>query len=120
VVAGDTRSVILISQAIFLPSMLIGGLMMPLDILPASVRPFSLLLPATHAMQAYQGFAYGLDTVVDPLVSTLVLLAGGVIAFAAAIYLFQWDSRNRMGRKRRMLLALLALLPYVGTAIALA
>ncbi|MGC9347696.1 MAG: ABC transporter permease [Anaerolineae bacterium] len=119
VVAGDTRAVILVSQAIFLPSMLIGGLMMPLDLLPGSVKPFSLLLPATHAMQAYQGFAYDLQTVIDPRVSISVLVGGGLLAFALAIHLFQWDSHNRAERKRRLLLALLAMLPYVGTAIAL-
>jgi ABC-2 type transport system permease protein len=119
VVAGDSRTVILISQAIFLPSMLIGGLMMPLDILPASVKPFSFLLPATHAMQAYQGFAYDLETIIDPWLSLSVLVVGGVLAFALAIYLFQWDSHNRSERKRRLLLALIAVLPYVGTAIAL-
>jgi ABC-2 type transport system permease protein len=41
VVSGDSRAVVLFSQLIFLPSMLLGGLMMPLTILPVSVLPFS-------------------------------------------------------------------------------
>ncbi len=47
VISGDSRAVVLFTQLIFLPSMLLGGLMMPLDILPKSVLPFSLLLPAS-------------------------------------------------------------------------
>ena len=112
VVASGSRSTVLWSQLIFLPSMLIGGLMMPLSLLPASVRPFSGLLPTTYAMQAYLGFAYGQETVFDPGISVLVLAASGLLAFALAIYLFNWDVQNR-SRRGHPLLALLSWLPYV-------
>ena len=112
VIAENNRLVVLLSQLIFLPSMLIGGLMMPLDILPASIRPVSALLPTTYAMQAYLGLAYGQETVIDPRMAVAVLLSGGLLAFGLAIYLFNWDSRNRT-RRGHPLLALLALLPYV-------
>jgi ABC-2 type transport system permease protein len=75
--------------------MLIGGLMIPLEMLPASVQPISLLLPSTHAMQAYTGLAYGQATVINPWVSVAILLSSGLLAFGLAIYLFNWDSRNR-------------------------
>jgi ABC-2 type transport system permease protein len=110
VVSTDSRTTVLYSQIIFLPAMLLGGLMMPMDILPASVQRISALLPATHAMQAYQGLAFGQQTVMDPLVSLLVLLASGVSAFALAIYLFSWDSRNT-SRRGHPAMALLALVP---------
>jgi ABC-2 type transport system permease protein len=112
VVSNDSRSTVLFSQLIFLPAMLLGGLMMPFDMLPASVRSVSALLPATHAMQAFQGLAFGQQTVMDPLVSLLVLLASGVVAFGLSIYLFSWDSRNA-SRRGHSVLALLALVPYV-------
>ena len=117
VVARDSRAVVLLSQAIFLPSTLLGGMMMPLEILPATVRPISLLLPAAHAMQAYEGFAYGLETVSAPHLSALALGAGGVLALGLAIYLFNWDSRND-ARRGHPLMALLALAPFVAVAIA--
>lgn len=110
VVSADARSTVLYSQLIFLPAMLLGGLMMPVDVLPAAVRPFSALLPATHAMQVYQGLALGAQTVWDPRISLLVLLASGVLAFGLAIYLFSWDSRNA-SRRGHPALAALALLP---------
>jgi ABC-2 type transport system permease protein len=112
VVATGARSTVLWSQLLFLPSMLLGGLMMPLDVLPASVRPVSALLPATQAMQAYLGLAYGQETVIAPWIAVVILLSGGVLAFGLAIYLFNWDSRNDV-RRSHPLLALLALAPYV-------
>jgi len=112
VVAGGSRSTVLFSQLIFLPSTLISGLTMPLEALPASVRPVSALLPATHAMQAYQGLAYGREALIDPWASVAILGAGGLLALGLAIYLFNWDSRND-ARRGRPLLALLAIVPYV-------
>lgn len=106
----------LLGQAVFLPSTLLGGLMVPLDVLPASVRPIAGLLPTAHAMQAFLGFAYGQPTVFDPLTSILVLLAGGVLALTLAIYLFNGDSRNP-SRRGHPLIGLLALAPYVVGAL---
>ncbi|MCX6033103.1 MAG: ABC transporter permease [Chloroflexi bacterium] len=116
VVAANSRATLLLSQAIFLPSMLLGGMMIPLSVLPASVQPFAGLLPTSHAMQAFVGFAYGQPTVFNPTTSALVLLAGGVLAFGLAIYLFNWDSRNQ-ARRGHPLMGLLALVPFVVGAL---
>ncbi len=112
VIAKDARSTVLWSQLIFLPSMLLGGLMMPLSMLPASVARVAGILPPAHAMQAYVGLAFRQVTVFDPARSLAILAASGVIAFALAIYLFNWDSRNNTSRGHP-LMALLVLLPYV-------
>jgi len=112
VIATGSRSTVLWSQLIFLPSMLIGGLMVPLSLLPESVRSLSGLLPTSYAMQAYVGYAYGQATIFDPGISALVLGTSGVLAFALAIYLFNWDSQNR-ARRGHPLLALLSWAPYV-------
>ena len=117
VVSADTRGIMLWSQLIFLPSMLIGGLMIPLSVLPESVRPFSLLLPTAHAMQAYTGLAYGQPTVVNPAVSVAVLACSAILAFGLAIYLFNWDSKNQ-ARRGHPALALLVLVPYLASMLA--
>jgi ABC-2 type transport system permease protein len=116
VIAQDSRAVVLLSQLIYLPSMLLGGLMMPLDVLPASVRPVSLILPPTHAMQAYLGLAYGAETQVAPGLALVALTVSGVVAFGLAIYLFNWDSRNE-ARRGHPLMGLLALVPFIAVAI---
>jgi len=111
VISSSTRAVVLWSQLIFLPSMLIGGLMLPYSMLPDALGKVGLLLPATHAMNVFQGLAQNQAAAFDPLWSVLILLAGGILSFALANYLFCWDSRNTT-RRGHPALALLALLPY--------
>jgi ABC-2 type transport system permease protein len=112
VVASSSRMTVLLSQLIFLPSMLVGGIMMPHDFLPETVQKISLILPPSHAMIAFQGLAQGVETFVNPYASLFILLAGGIIAFGLAVFLFNWDPHNRTS-KGHPLMALLAVLPYV-------
>lgn len=112
VVSRDSRATVLLSQLVFLPSMLLGGLMIPIDLLPESARPISLLLPTSHAMQAYLGLAYGQPTVIDPTMAVAVLATSAVLAMLLAIHLFSWDNNNET-RRGHPALALLALIPYL-------
>ena len=116
VVSPSGNTVVLFSQLFFLPSMIIGGLMMSFDFLSPAMQRIALLLPATHAMNAFRGLAYGWETSFSPVWSLVVLLAGGFVAFGLAVMLFQWDSRN-VWRSRPPILAILALLPYLVSII---
>src|SRR5512139_3222373 len=95
VVSPNSRAIPLFSQLIFLPSMILGGLMIPSSMLPPGLYRVSLLLPTTHAMNAWRGLAFGLPTTFAPVWGVLVLLSTGLIAFFLAVYLFNWDSKNR-------------------------
>ena len=110
VVSANSRATVLWSQLIFLPSMLLGGLMVPLSLLPPSVLAVSALLPPAQAMQAFMGLAYGQETTLNPIVCVGVLAATAVLAFGLAIYLFNWDRVNQV-RRGHPALALLVLLP---------
>jgi len=112
VVAADSRSVVLLSQLIFLPSMILGGLMIPSEMLPRSVRTISGLLPSTYAMQIIRAYAYHQKTMLDPRICLGILLSSGILAFGLAVYLFNWDTKNT-ARRGRNFLALLALTPFV-------
>lgn len=111
VVSPNSRLTVLLSQTIFLPSMIIGGIMIPFSMLPGAAGKVALLLPATHAMNAFNGLAMGGAADFGPWGSILTLLVGGAVAFLLALFLFRWDSH---GSERRVhpLLALLALIPY--------
>jgi ABC-2 type transport system permease protein len=112
VVATGARSTMLLGQAIYLPSILIGGMMIPVSMLPPGLQSISGLFPSTYAMAVFQSYAYGLPTVFDPVMSLVVLLAAMLIAFGLALYLFNWDSRNQT-RRGHPLMALLAIAPFV-------
>jgi ABC-2 type transport system permease protein len=117
VISPSSRMTVLWSQVFFVPSMLLGGLMLPLSMLPAVAEKFAQLLPATHAMNAFTALAMGGEAVFSPWGSVIVLLTGGILAFVLAVYLFSWDSRNTT-RRGSTWLALLALLPYaLGTLL---
>ena len=112
VVSPSSRMTVLWSQLVFVPSMLLGGLMLPYSMLPNVAGKIAQLLPATQAMNAFNGLAMGKVADFSPWGSILALVACGLLAFGLAVYLFSWDSRNT-ARRGHPLLALLVLLPYV-------
>lgn len=111
VVSPSSRMTVLWSQLIFVPSMLLGGLMLPYSMLPEIAGKFAQLLPATQAMNAFNGLAMGKEAAFSPWGSVLALTLSGLLAFGLAIFLFSWDSRNT-ARRGSLWLALLVLLPY--------
>jgi ABC-2 type transport system permease protein len=111
VISPNSRTTVLYSQLIFIPSMLLGGLMLPYSLLPDAAAKISQLLPATQAMNAFKGLAMGQAADFNATGSLILLLISGVLAFGLAIYLFSWDSRNT-NRRGHPALALFALLPY--------
>ena len=116
VVSPSTRVTVLWSQLVFLPSMMLGGITgVPADLLPEGLRRLSLLLPPTWAMRALSGWPMGAPAA-ESLTSAAILAAGGLLAFALAVYLFSWD-RHSGTRRANPLLALLALVPYVVGAV---
>ena len=112
VVSSSSRITVLWSQLVFVPSMLLGGLMLPYSMLPDAAGKIAQLLPATQAMNAFNGLAMGKVADFSPWASVIALLASGLLGFALAIYLFSWDSHNTK-RRGHPLMALLVLLPYV-------
>jgi ABC-2 type transport system permease protein len=118
VISTNTRATVLFSQAIFLPSMILGGLMVPTSMLSPILYRVALLLPTTYAMDAWQGLAFNMPVAFDPRWALLILFSAGVLAIGMAIYLFSWDSKNRQGG-RNPLLGLAAMLPFVLGAILL-
>ena len=118
VISSSTRMTVLWSQLIFLPSMLLGGLMLPYSMLPAAVQKVAQLLPATQAMNALNGLAMGKVADFSPWGSIIILLTSGILAFGLANYLFSWDSHNST-RRGHPLLALLVLLPYLAGMVVL-
>lgn len=113
VISSSTRMTVLWSQLIFVPSMLLGGLMVPYSMLPPIGQTLAKLLPASYAMNSFSALGMGYAAAdLNANTSLAILLLGGVIAFATALLLFQWDRKNAAAR-RHPILALLALIPYV-------
>ena len=86
--------------------------MLPYSMLPDAAGKVAQLLPATQAMNAFNGLAMGTVADFSPWGSVIALFASGLLGFALAIYLFSWDSHNTK-RRGHPLMGLLVLLPYV-------
>ena len=110
VVSANTRMTVLLSQLVFIPSMILGGLMLPVSILPDTLARVSRILPTGYAMDAFAGLAMGQDAV-GAWLSLAILLAAGAIAFGLAALLFGWDPKNTT-RRAHPAWAVLALIPY--------
>jgi len=65
--AKDASRLTIYSQAVFLPSMLLSGIMFPFEMLPGALSAIGYILPATHAMMIMTEDAF-------PIVNLLVLL----------------------------------------------
>ena len=118
VVSGSSRQTILWSQLIYLPSILLSGMMVPAEILPETFLKIGHLLPASYAMQGFLGLAYGHQALYDPAWALLILAAGGILSFALSLYLFSWDSQGGV-KRGHPLMGLMALLPFLLGALLL-
>lgn len=119
VISKNTQATIMWSQLVFLPSIMLGGLMMPASILPETLQQAARLLPSTYAMDAFRALAMGYEAgSYAPGFALAILFAGGVIAYGLSLYLFSWDGHNTE-RRARPILAVLALLPYLAGTLLL-
>lgn len=104
------RLTVLLAQLVFLPSMMLGGIVMPTGMLPETVRKVARVLPATYAMDALKCLAFQEQALFIPAGSLTVLFLGGLISYILAAFLFTWDIHT--GNKMRNLLGFIALLPF--------
>jgi len=115
VISGNTRGALLWQQLLYIPSMLLSGLMVPGDLIPETFLRIGHILPTTYAMNAMAGLAYGREGIA-PGLSLLAIWTGGILAFALAGFLFQWDSKSK-NPKKHPALAILAVVPYLLGAV---
>lgn len=79
----------LLSQAIFLPTMMLAGIMFPASMLPDALRIIGRILPATYIMESFSSLAFGLPIEMDATISLLVVGGIGVLATALTIVKFR-------------------------------
>ena len=84
----------MLAQVIFLPSLLLSGIMFPASMLPKALAYAGYVFPATHAMQAFSGLAYGLKTQYSPVLALAVAALIGAAAAAAAAWRFRIIGRK--------------------------
>lgn len=84
----------MLSMVIFLPSLLLSGIMFPASMLPKSFVWLGRIFPATHALQAFYGFAYHRETDINDGLSLAVVAGIGVLMFVLALMKFNAVQKN--------------------------
>jgi len=89
VVARGQSVATMLSQLIFLPTMMLSGIMFPASMLPAALRVFGHILPATYIMQSFSGLAFRLPTDVDTTLALLIATGIGILASGLTVIRFR-------------------------------
>jgi ABC-2 type transport system permease protein len=97
-VADDVPSVQALGQCLFLPMIMLGGVGVPLSVLPAWAQRVAGFMPGRYAvgvLQRCSSSASGLSGQGFNLVALVVI---GAAAGAIGVRLFRWDAGRRAGR----------------------
>lgn len=106
----NSRITVLLAQLVFLPSMMLGGIMMPTEFLSKNIQRISNIFPAAHSMNLFNAIAFNNRAVNSLAGLILTLVFGGILSFVFAAYLFSWDATSENGNKK--FIGLIAILPY--------
>lgn len=93
-VVKNSKHVILYSQLIYLPSILLGGIMMDVKQLPQSIRNISYIMPSSHAMGLINNWTYHRGEVFNSSISTIILLILGLSLLGMNFITFKYDNQN--------------------------
>lgn len=94
VAAKGQSAVMMFSQAIFLPTVMLSGIMFPASMLPEPLRMVGRVLPGTYIMQAFTGFSFTQTPDIDPVISLLAAAGIGILAAALAVVKFRGVSKK--------------------------
>jgi ABC-2 type transport system permease protein len=78
----------MISMLVFLPTVMLGGIMFPASMLPPVFEKAALVLPSTYAMQAFSSLSYGLSSNLHPALCLCMLGGFCAAAFVLALWRF--------------------------------
>jgi len=82
------------SMIIFLPSLLLSGIMFPASMLPKSFLWLGRIFPATHALQSFYGLAYKTKTDLNAMFCLFVLIVMAAMMFVLAVWRFSSIRKN--------------------------
>jgi ABC-2 type transport system permease protein len=116
-IAEDVPAVQALGQCLFLPMIMIGGVAVPLSVLPAWAQIVSGFMPGRYAVAAIQaGFSKGTGGPGQAF-NYLALALIGAATGAVGIKLFRWEPGRRLERQSRVWVAV-SLLSWIAVGIA--
>jgi len=114
--ANDVPAVQALGQCIFLPMIMIGGVGVPLAVLPEWAQRFAGFMPGRYAVDVLQRCCSDPHGLRDAGFSLVALGVIGTAAGIAGTNLFRWDNARHVGRPARAGIAL-ALVAWVAVGV---
>jgi len=114
--ANDVPAVQALGQCIFLPMIMIGGVGVPLAVLPLWVQRVAGFMPGRYAVEVLQHSVSDPHGLRDAGFGLVALLVIGMAAGVAGISLFRWDTARHIGRAARTGI-MLALVSWVAVGV---
>jgi len=93
-IAKSNKSTILIAQLIYLPSMMLSGIMVPKEMMPKKIIQISNVIPTTQLMNAMRKIAYNKTITVDNFHSIYILIGILVISYIISLNRFSYDNNK--------------------------
>ena len=115
--ADNVPAVQALGQCIFLPMLIIGGVAVPLESLPAWAQHVSAFFPGRYAVEALRACVMGTG-LGDARFSVLGLLLIGAAGCVTGARLFRWDSQQRFTAIAGKAWVVVALLAWAAVGIA--
>ncbi len=106
--ADDVPAVQALGQCVFLPMVMIGGVAVPLSVLPVWAQRLAGFMPGRYAVEALQACFTNRRGLRDAVFSLLSLAVIGAAAGTMGVKLFRWDAGRHVSRSA-----------WAGTAVAL-
>ena len=95
--ADNVPAVQALGQCIFLPMLVIGGIAVPLRILPDWAQRVASFFPGRYAVEALQAAVAGDGAGSTPFAALALVLIGAAASVAGAM-MFRWDAQQRFAR----------------------
>jgi len=117
-IANSTHAVQALGQSLFLPMIMIGGVGVPLDMLPDWAKHLATFLPGRYAVQALDSCVMDFpasSTLYGPY-NLIALFAIGAASTFAAAKLFRWENNQKL-RKRAMIWIILSVATWAAVGL---
>lgn len=90
-VVKNSKHTVMYSQLIFLPSILLGGVMIEVKTLPTIMQSIAKIFPTTHAMNMISVWSYHQETAMTAVLSMFVLIVLGLTFLVLDFVSFKYD-----------------------------
>lgn len=90
----NSKHVVLYAQIIYLPSILLGGLMLDIRDLPENIRSLTYIFPTSHAMNMFNHWSYHREVLTNSFISMGVLIVFSLLFMFLDLKLFKYDYHN--------------------------